>query len=207
MYKIYINETPLYLIEDKLVTKFAQKKGDHLIARYSGKPKTLLNYVDMLEKGSSFDSVILYHQDINRLFEEFVAHFLILEAAGGLVLNPARQLLMIFRRGFWDLPKGKIDEGEVPPAAAIREVEEETGIKNIVLGDFLQKSYHTYKDKTGTRILKLTHWYLMEAPDQLLIPQQEEDIEQAVWVNVPDFIQKEEKIYGNIKDLLLNFML
>ena len=56
-------------------------------------------------------------------------------AAGGLVLNEKNELLMIFRRGFWDLPKGKVDEGETLEQCAVREVKEETGLQNIRLGD------------------------------------------------------------------------
>jgi 8-oxo-dGTP pyrophosphatase MutT (NUDIX family) len=60
-------------------------------------------------------------------------------AAGGLVFNENKELLMIYRRSKWDLPKGKLDEGETIEECAIREVEEETGVQQIILGKLIQK--------------------------------------------------------------------
>src|SRR5215510_275068 len=96
-------------------------------------------------------------------------------AAGGLVVNDRDELLMIFRRGKWDLPKGKLDKGESLKDCAIREVEEETGLKNITLGPPLIITYHTYHE--GARfILKESHWYKMSVSGQQnLVPQTEED--------------------------------
>ncbi len=107
---------------------------------------------------------------------------------------------MIFRRGFWDLPKGKIDEGESIAEAAIREVEEEAGISRITLGPFFYTTYHTYREKDQKRVLKVTDWYLMSAPEQALIPEAEEDIEKAEWVDLSENVPT--PIYGNIADLL-----
>ena len=204
MYKIYINETPLFLIPATLVQKFAEKQGEHLIARYAGKSKFLLNYIDMLEKSSNFDSVVVYASDLEQLFADFVGHFKVIDAAGGLVLNAANEILLIYRRSSWDLPKGKVDQGEQIPSAAVREVREETGINNIQLGDFHQMTYHTYRDKHNTRILKQTHWFHMKAPRQPLVPQLEEDIERAVWMTVTDFFSEVRPVFGNIRDLLLS---
>lgn len=106
-------------------------------------------------------------------------------AAGGLVLNEKDELLMIYRRGKWDLPKGKLDEGERIEDCAIREVMEETGLKEITRGALLTISYHTYFDQwIGEEVIKETHWFSMTAPsDQSLIPQTEEDIELIRWVS------------------------
>ena len=106
-------------------------------------------------------------------------------AAGGLVTNQAGQLLLIFRRGFWDLPKGKLDEGESIEACALREVQEETGLKSLSLGEKIGITYHEYYDKwTSQDVEKQTHWYAMQAADgQQLIPQTEEDIEQIIWAD------------------------
>ena len=74
----------------------------------------------------------------------------------------AQQWLLIFRRGHWDLPKGKIDPGETPEQAAIREVQEETGLRELTLGPALPASFHTYRDQQDRRVLKQTYWYLMD---------------------------------------------
>lgn len=105
-------------------------------------------------------------------------------AGGGLVLNDAGELLLIFRRGKWDLPKGKLDEGETIEACALREVREETGLTDLVLGQPLAVSYHAYFDRfLKEDVIKESHWFLMQASgEQPLTPQVEEDIQQIEWV-------------------------
>jgi 8-oxo-dGTP pyrophosphatase MutT (NUDIX family) len=124
-------------------------------------------------------------------------------AAGGLVFNDKNELLMIFRRGKWDLPKGKLDEGESIEACAVREVQEETGL-NVELQSFIGLTYHEYFDKYSEKdVIKETHWFEMYAADtQQLIPQTEEDIEQIEWVNEPDMIKKLENSYPNIIEII-----
>ena len=107
--------------------------------------------------------------------------FKTIHAAGGIVSDENDDILMIFRYGCWDFPKGKVEEGEDWPTAALREVQEETGLQDITLQEPLPNTYHTYI-LHDIPILKITHWYLMQAPAQSLTPQTEEDISQAVWV-------------------------
>ncbi len=203
MYKIYINQTPLFLIEDGLAREFAQKDGQHLISRYAGKSKFLLSYIDMLEKSSKFDSVVIYSSNLDQLYQDFAQHFKIIEAAGGVVVNEHNEVLLIFRSGWWDLPKGKIEDGESTELAAVREVMEETGVADLRLDSFLQHTYHTYRNKKGKRVLKLTHWYMMHAAKQPLIPQEEEGIERTEWMLRDQFFAANRPVFGNIKDLLL----
>lgn len=200
MYKIYINGTPLYLKSTEEAANLTASTQE-LVDRYSGKPKVLLNYADMLEKRRDFDSVTLYTDDVKTLFETFKTHYKIVEASGGVVFNAEGKALLIFRRGSWDLPKGKIDKGETPEAAAVREVQEETGLQQLELGESLGITYHTYKEGK-IRILKPTYWYKMQTAETQLIPQTEEDIEQAVWVDLPAFLAEEDRIYGSIRDIL-----
>ncbi|MEO7530127.1 MAG: NUDIX domain-containing protein [Sediminibacterium sp.] len=105
-------------------------------------------------------------------------------AGGGLVLNDRGGLLMIFRRGKWDLPKGKLDEGETIEACAVREVMEETGLTVVELGELITIGYHDYFDTyLKEDVIKETHWYAMRARgEQLLIPQTAEDITEIKWV-------------------------
>ena len=121
-------------------------------------------------------------------------------AAGGLVFNSDNKLLLIFRRGFWDLPKGKLDDGESIEACAVREVEEEVGLKNILLQNFIETTSHTYFDKwIGEDVIKKTYWYKMQVPNQDLVLQTEEDIEKAVWINENEWKQYKENCYQNIQ--------
>lgn len=104
-------------------------------------------------------------------------------AGGGVVRNDKGELLMIFRRGKWDLPKGKLDEGETIEACALREVMEETGLNALELGALIQIGYHEYFDPYyKAEVIKETHWYAMHAPgDQQLVAQAEEDITEIKW--------------------------
>ena len=104
-------------------------------------------------------------------------------AAGGLVTNPQGQILWIYRRGFWDLPKGKLDEGETIQTCAVREVAEETGIKDIQLHELLKFTNHIYFDKyLNQEVVKRTYWFHMTIPTlQSGVPQITEDIEKIEW--------------------------
>ena len=114
-------------------------------------------------------------------FDSYKKDKKIIEAAGGLVFNKQQELLMIFRRGFWDLPKGKWEQGESMMECARREVEEETGISDIQVGSLIDITRHIYSDADGY-IVKENHWYHMQAPNQVLVPQTAEGISEACWV-------------------------
>jgi 8-oxo-dGTP pyrophosphatase MutT (NUDIX family) len=104
-------------------------------------------------------------------------------AAGGIVENEEQKILFQYRRGKWDLPKGKLDEGETIEECAVREVEEETGLRNIELGELVGITHHTYTER-GKEIDKETHWYAMKVTgEQTLVPQLEEDIHELKWVS------------------------
>ncbi len=204
MYKIYINSTPLFITNSKYVKKLFPSTKDALIARYSGKPKSLLNYIDSLEKPNKFSFVVLHSADPKACFREFKAVYKIIEAAGGLVFRKPKknEVLFIHRQGFYDLPKGKIDKGEQTKAAAVREVKEETGIKKLKLGKKIMKTYHTYRDRKNRRILKKTHWYRMTTKEKDFVPQLEEDIDLVFWMKPDEFLSVGRKVYGNILDVL-----
>ncbi len=128
-------------------------------------------------------------------------------AAGGLVINEKKELLMIFRRGKWDLPKGKLDKGERPEECALREVKEETGIMNLELGNSAGLTYHKYFDTHLHKdVLKETHWFAMKANSSAkLIPQAEEDIEQIVWADENKLKECLKNTYPNIIEIIGKF--
>jgi len=70
---------------------------------------------------------IFLHPDVTELKKAIWKKFIVLKAAGGLVINEKKELLFILRRGLWDLPKGKNDGNEDSKECALREVKEETG--------------------------------------------------------------------------------
>ncbi len=125
-------------------------------------------------------------------------------AAGGLVMNDNKELLMIFRRGKWDLPKGKLDEGETIEQCAVREVKEETGLKDVELKTFTGKTYHEYDDEhINNNVIKETHWYEMLATgNQKLIPQTSEGIDSVEWVSHEKIKDKLNNSYKNIAEII-----
>ncbi len=129
-------------------------------------------------------------------------------AAGGIVKNPLNEILMIYRRGKWDLPKGKLDDGESIEACAVREVEEETGIKKIVLGNLIGKTYHEYFDTwQKEEVIKETFWFEMEIQKLTeLKPQLEEDIEIVEWVSISELKNKLENTYNNIEEIIVQYL-
>lgn len=198
MYKIYINETPLILIQNDKLDLSAIDSSKNLLVRYAGKPRSLMSPIDMMEKTQRWDSVIVYHSDYTQLAADFESLYKIIEAAGGVVYNESGEILTMYRRGSWDLPKGKIDPGETKEIAAIREVQEETGLKIVQLGDFLCETYHTYKNRKGKRVLKRTYWYNMTTKETEVTPQYEEDIEELLWIKPTAFLKKT-PLYNTIK--------
>ena len=128
-----------------------------------------------------------------------------IEASGGLVFNKDGDILMIFRNGKWDLPKGKLEIGESVEECAIREVEEECGIYGLDITEKLLETYHTY-NLSGKEILKRTYWYKMNTDfNGELIPQIEEGITKVSWVSKDKISDKLTNSYGNILDVLNRF--
>ena len=175
MYTIYVNDCPLQLIP-------AAQAGDHNFSlRYPGSPKFFIQVVGTLEGGAHPGGIQVLCADVEQAWDDFRKHFKWVPAAGGAVLNKGR-LLCIYRRNRWDLPKGKHESGEDNATAALREVQEETGLQDLELGQPLPTTYHTYQTNSGKRVLKPTYWYLMRSQQESLEPETEEDIEQARWV-------------------------
>ena len=120
-------------------------------------------------------------EDEDSAFKKFAKPYQRISAAGGLVYNEKEELLLIYRQGKWDLPKGKVDKGETIEEAAIREVEEECAIEKLSLGNPIQKTFHTYF-QDQQRVLKTTHWFHMIALEYgKMAPQLEENITDLQW--------------------------
>lgn len=205
MYKIYVNETPLILMQNDQIPTESLDLSQNLLIRYNGKARSLMSPIDMLEKTQRLSSIIVYHKDVEKLHADFESLFKILEAGGGVVANEQEEILTMFRRGSWDLPKGKIDKGETKEAAAIREVQEETGLQVVELGDFLLETNHTYKSRKGKRIIKRTYWYKMTTKEMDLKPEIEEDIELCEWMTAEAFLNKK-PLYNTIREVMEVYM-
>ena len=149
MYKVFVNEKKLTL------SKYPEDIEKNL--RYEGFA-TLEIAVDLLEN-TSCPEMNVYGENIEEIWEDFTHMFKVIEAAGGVVKNQNGEILFIYRIGKWDLPKGKIEKGESLEQAALREIEEETGLKELVLEEFLNNTFHLYTERNGEKILKTTYWF------------------------------------------------
>ena len=147
----------------------------------------LYKQISLFENDLNITALNIYGLEIKHLWKHFRSYFSDIEAAGGLVKHNSGCYLFIERKGKWDLPKGHIEPGETPEQCALREVEEECGIKNLSIVEKLNPSYHTYRYE-DVSYLKKTHWFLMKYEGALLTkPQTEEGITKAEWLK-PDHI-------------------
>lgn len=207
MYEIYVNASELILCATHTATDLLRFYNFDLIAVYSGKKKFLLNYIDMLEKNPNPKAILIHCEDYEGLKRDFKSLFIEVIACGGLVITPQKEILFIYRRKHWDLPKGKIEAGETKKQAAIREVIEETGIDNVNLIKKLGVTRHTFRNGGNKRAIKKAYWYLMETHKQKLTPQTSEDIEVAKWMTKEKFFTKERDVYRNIYEFVKKFEL
>jgi 8-oxo-dGTP pyrophosphatase MutT (NUDIX family) len=199
--KIYFGEKPLFLCDN--VDSFIQPYVHHDDAIFIDElnahtVKTMIHEMEQQQVHAG----VFYHENINELKKVFLRKFSLVVAAGGFVKNEKDELLMIFRLGKWDLPKGKLDKGETLETCAIREVEEETGLENVKLITPLTITYHTFHE--GTRhVIKETNWFAMKVSGkQDLKPQTEEDIVDIQWVSSENIKTYLEKTYPLVKDIV-----
>jgi len=165
--------------------------------------ETLNNVCKNVIQSYSYDKIIYYNQylSLDSFKTIFSPSILEIDAAGGMITNDAEDLLMIFRKGKWDLPKGKHDPGESFLENAIRECKEECGIHDITFQSFLETSYHVYK-QNDQWILKKTHWYALHSNDHQLTPQTEENITNIEWVKKNQMEDKLKNTYASVEYLI-----
>lgn len=197
MYKVFVNEKKLLL----------SKNPENLEKTVGYENSTTLEIALDLLQNTSTSEMNVFGEDLETIWNEFNLLFRKIEAAGGIVNNPADEILFIKRLGKWDLPKGKMEKGESREESAIREIEEETGLKNVVLKDFINTTYHIYVERNGDKVLKYTHWFEMFFDgEDTSKPQIEEGITEVAWKN--DVMITEEvfpNTFKNIKLILSDF--
>jgi 8-oxo-dGTP pyrophosphatase MutT (NUDIX family) len=182
---IYFGNKPVFLCDE--ITPQIDEYKHHPDAVYIDELSTAaINSLLHEINKAQFHAGIIFDNDFKKLQTDFFKHFSLIKAAGGLVKNKKGEILLIFRRGKWDLPKGKLDENETIEQCAKREVQEETGLQELETGKLIQITYHTYTE-FGKHILKESHWYNMKSTgNEKLVPQTEEDITEIIWVKKED---------------------
>jgi 8-oxo-dGTP pyrophosphatase MutT (NUDIX family) len=182
---IYFGDKPVFLCDE--ITSEIEEYRHHPDAVFIDELSTAaINSLLHEIKKTQFHAGIISGENFNKLKADFFKHFHVIKAAGGVVKNENEEILLMFRRGKWDLPKGKLDDGETLEECAKREVEEETGLKKLEIIKAITITYHTYV-QFGKHNLKETHWYAMQTKgNEKLIPQTEEDITELAWVKKED---------------------
>ncbi len=201
---IYFNEKPVYLCDD--ITDELHELMHHPDVVFIDELSTpAINSLLHEIKKEEFHAGILWNKDLEKLKKSFFKHFAIIEAAGGIVQNENKELLFIFRKGKWDLPKGKLEKDEEMAACAEREITEETGVKNLKLKKPVGITYHTY-DEFGKHYLKMSHWFYFTCKaEQELHAQVEEDITEVKWFSTKDIRTPVANTYSTIKSILGKF--
>ena len=126
----------------------------------------------------------------------------LVQAGGGIVacrLPGEVAVLLIHRRGVWDLPKGKLDPGETIEACALREVREEVGIDELSMLRPVGPTVHTYVEDEAFCV-KVTHWYLMQTPERSFEPERREGIRRVAWARWS--VAREHVGYDTLCDLM-----
>jgi 8-oxo-dGTP pyrophosphatase MutT (NUDIX family) len=201
--KIFFEDKPVFLCDE--ITPSIQEFMHHPDAIFIDEITTpAINSLLHEIAKPAFHAGILLNDNIEKLKESFYKHFVLVQAAGGVVKNEMDEILFIFRKGKWDLPKGKNDGNEVPKECALREVKEETGLLKVKAGKKIYTSYHTYRE-FGKHVLKETEWFNMKSTSQQeFIPQEDEGIQKIEWVNKLDVPNKLKNSFPLIADVLVS---
>lgn len=189
MYKVFVNDKPIILTSSlEKVANFPNYAFNDIV----------IEEVIYKLRNEKIKGIILYTENLEQDWVFFLKNFKVITAAGGLVLNPKKDILFIYRNGTWDLPKGRIEKGERIEETAIREVEEECGITNLKIDRFLLTTYHLfYQD--GNKI-KETHWFLMNTTyNGTLTPQLEEGITKVAFIPKNTIGNILKRSYANIQ--------
>ena len=199
--KIYYNNKPLILTDNKAEYLAEHPFAEGYLSFMGAFPRNYRLAIEYLEKSKSLGAII---EDVSPrgLQEELYAIYEPIDAGGGVVMNEHDAVLMIYRRGKWDLPKGKRDEGEDITACALREVSEETGLHKLKLEEKICETFHIYV-QNRQNLLKHTVWYRMKGEaNEKLVPQKEENIIEARWIAEKELSPIVFKSYEAVREVL-----
>ncbi len=202
MYKIFLNDrvvaivsqVPEFAVETEIIQTEGFTIGD------------IKNWFSEFHQ-KNINAVLLHTHPEAMMTNLFIPAFKLITAAGGVVIRDSK-LLFIFRNEKWDLPKGKIDNGETPEQAAIREVAEECGITGHTIVRQLPSTFHIYqspyKNDFGKWILKKTFWFEMNySGAENGTPETGENITEIRWFGKDEIEDVLQNTYKNLEQIIL----
>ncbi len=194
--------TQTIFFRDKSITFSGSNGGDYdLVIDSSVDTIADISRAKVMDFFEKYNSILFLCDTPDDAYEQFCREFRSIKAAGGAVQNSAGQTLMIFRNGRWDLPKGHLERGETIEECAMREVGEETGIRELKIEKKIIETQHAYVLNEEWAI-KTTYWYAMKSEDVNTTPQQQEGIEIAAWCSPGEVAQNLENTYPTIRAVM-----
>lgn len=199
MYKIYLYDNVV------IITTDGSAFGGGELVRVAHEPE-IIERTKLLQKLRKTKQLVLISPDPQAVYAELVSQFRVIEASGGLAVNRRGEVLMIFRLGKWDLPKGKVEPGEDIRECALRETAEECGVNGLSIVRELEASAHIYS--IGDEfVLKHTRWFEMSCGfTGVPTPQTEEDITKAEWVSQEHIAGRLANSYPAVVELITDYL-
>jgi len=198
MYKVFFEKNHFHFSKEF-------PKGKDLVFNTDTLNTMLPMLIENLRKDEAVE-INVFDDDIEAAFSAFKKHFKLIDAGGGIVENTEGKIILIYRNGIWDLPKGKKEPDEPIEITALREVKEEVGLNELEPIEFIDFSYHIYR-LHDEWVLKKTAWYTMKAKGQeSLTPQAIEGIEKAIWINIREISDYISNMYPSIVDVLQKYL-
>ena len=193
MIQIFYKEKPIIISDKKSDLKNSLIIDSELVQS--------LDLLALLTK-KKVNSIGIFSKKVDYLMGKLKKKFPEIIAAGGKVINKKSEILFIYRNKKWDLPKGKAEKNENISQTALREVMEETGIKNLLIIRPLEKTYHIFK-RGGKNYIKSTYWFEMKSDyEGKLKPQKKEGISRVEWIDIENLPSILPKSYANIRLLI-----
>lgn len=198
MYKVFIEQKQVWITELPVICDL---KCEIISDKYFV-IDSLIDRIFKLPKQRNVNCLVIIVNDASEYWKKLKKAFKYQKAAGGVIENEKGEILFIYRNKKWDLPKGKAEPGEKAKETALREIEEECGVKGHKIEKKLISTYHVYQRK-GNIYLKKTSWFKMSAnKEQNLVPQLEEGITKVEWLKKSDMAKVKRNTYSSIKRLL-----
>jgi 8-oxo-dGTP pyrophosphatase MutT (NUDIX family) len=225
-YKIFINEKTIFIhsrqstVDSPLSTVQSQKS--EVRSKTSELKPLIYKYTDNTDLHKTIENfatdpklftLYIFSNEEKKVLKKIINSYTLIKAAGGIVKNLKNEILFIFRKNRWDLPKGKaewrMENGEwrmeKKKLTAIREVEEECGLKGVEILRKLSPTYHMYTIK-GVWVMKKTYWYeMLYSDDKTPIPEEKEGITKIQWFKENEISEVYQNTFQSIHELVSNY--